>query len=100
MDLWSFHWAPIFCPLFPNLNEELLQLVSVETKLQGISMQVKGLSKEEYSTRADLAVALPERIRAISDGIIGGNQENVWNGNSTARSEIKFNMSGSFCNYH
>ncbi|CAM8955502.1 unnamed protein product [Rhodiola kirilowii] len=59
-------------------------------KLQKLAMKkVKGLLKEELEARSDLVMALPERIRAIPDGVRNTAAQGGW-GTSTSRNNIKF----------
>ncbi|KAG6507622.1 hypothetical protein ZIOFF_032973 [Zingiber officinale] len=52
--------------------------------------QVKGLSKEELSTRNDLVLALPDRIQSIPDGSTNGAKATgSWTA-SASRTEIRF----------
>ncbi|CAN0905046.1 SYP72 [Linum grandiflorum] len=58
-----------------------------------ICFYVKGLSKEEQAIRADLVLALPERIQAIPDGTTGAaNQSGGWTG-SASHKNITFDTS-------
>lgn len=56
-------------------------------------MQVKGLLKEDLEARIDLVMALPERIRAIPDGVRNAVAQGGW-GTSTSRNNIKFDTPG------
>ncbi|CAN1249560.1 SYP71 [Linum perenne] len=72
---------------------------TVEAEIEA-AMEVKGLSKEEQAIRADLVLALPERIQAIPDGsTTGENQTGGWT-SSTSHKNITFdtseNLSGAF----
>ncbi|KAG9441423.1 hypothetical protein H6P81_017277 [Aristolochia fimbriata] len=66
------------------------RLLEEVKKLQKLALKkVKGLSKEELADRADLVLALPERINAIPDGTNGGKNKGGWGG-SASRNAIKF----------
>ncbi|CAN0905047.1 SYP72 [Linum grandiflorum] len=80
------------------LNAEIrktkTRLMDEVTKLQKLALKkVKGLSKEEQAIRADLVLALPERIQAIPDGTTGAaNQSGGWTG-SASHKNITFDTS-------
>ncbi|KAI7993621.1 Syntaxin-71 [Camellia lanceoleosa] len=54
-------------------------------------LQVKGLSTEEFATRDDLVLALPDRIQDIPDGTAAAPKQTRggW-GASASHTEIKF----------
>ncbi|XP_017982959.1 PREDICTED: syntaxin-72 [Theobroma cacao] len=70
------------------------RLMEEVPKLQKLAKKkVKGISKEDQETRFDLVLALPERIKAISDGsTTAANQTAGW-GTSSSRKNIKFDSS-------
>lgn len=58
--------------------------------------QVKGLSKEELSTRNDLVLALPDRIQSIPDGSTNGAKATgSWTA-SASRTEIRFDSTSGY----
>ncbi|XP_068646365.1 syntaxin-71-like [Aristolochia californica] len=64
------------------------RLLEEVQKLHKLALKkVKGLSKEELEDRADLVLALPERINAIPDS---GTEDKAGWGSSTSRNAIKF----------
>ncbi|XP_021278565.1 syntaxin-71-like isoform X2 [Herrania umbratica] len=71
------------------------RLMEEVPKLQKLAKKkVSGISKEDQETRFDLVLALPERIKAISDGsTTAANQTAGW-GTSSSRKKIKFDSSG------
>ncbi|KAJ3671065.1 hypothetical protein LUZ60_008491 [Juncus effusus] len=82
------------------LNAEIRRIKARLTdevpKLQRLALKkVKGLTKEELSTRADLVEALPHRIQAIPDGTAQPKQSGGWFASgSRPTSEIKFDSDG------
>ncbi|XP_042389589.1 syntaxin-71-like [Zingiber officinale] len=77
------------------LNAEIrrtkARLLEEVPKLQRLALKkVKGLSKEELSTRNDLVLALPDRIQSIPDGSTNGAKATgSWTA-SASRTEIRF----------
>ncbi|RHN48451.1 putative target SNARE coiled-coil domain-containing protein [Medicago truncatula] len=64
-------------------------------KLQRLAVKkVKGLSLQEFSTRNDLVLSLPERIQAIPDGTPAAPKQTGGWGASATRPEIKFDSDG------
>ncbi|CAN1249559.1 SYP72 [Linum perenne] len=74
----------VIVALNAEIRKTKTRLMDEVTKLQKLALKkVKGLSKEEQAIRADLVLALPERIQAIPDG-------------STTGENQKENLSGAF----
>ncbi|CAN1249562.1 SYP71 [Linum perenne] len=91
----------VIVALNAEIRKTKTRLMDEVTKLQKLALKkVKGLSKEEQAIRADLVLALPERIQAIPDGsTTGENQTGGWT-SSTSHKNITFdtseNLSGAF----
>ncbi|CAN1145535.1 SYP72 [Linum perenne] len=92
----------VIVALNAEIRKTKTRLMDEVTKLQKLALKkVKGLSKEEQAIRADLVLALPERIQAIPDGsTTGANQTGGWT-SSTSHKNITFdtseeNLSGAF----
>ncbi|XP_021849100.1 syntaxin-72-like [Spinacia oleracea] len=80
------------------LNAEIrrtkARLLEDVAKLQKLAYKkIKGLSKDDMVARGDLALALGERIEAISDGGISNAKNNGW-ASSSNPNNIKFDMQG------
>ncbi|XP_057483351.1 syntaxin-71-like isoform X2 [Actinidia eriantha] len=64
-------------------------------KLQKLALKkVKGLSKEDLTTRNGLVLALPERIQSIPDGTTSGVQQTGGWAASSSHKNIKFDSDG------
>ncbi|GFZ20473.1 syntaxin of plants 73 [Actinidia rufa] len=60
-------------------------------KLQKLALKkVKGLSKEDLTTRNDLVLALPERIQSIPDGTTSGVKQTGGWAASSSHKNIRF----------
>ncbi|KAF8042497.1 hypothetical protein BT93_A0968 [Corymbia citriodora subsp. variegata] len=81
------------------LNAEIrrtkARLLEEVPKLQRLAMKkVKGLSSEEFAARADLVLALPDRIESIPDGTAPAPKKAGGWTTSASRAEIKFDSDG------